>query len=681
MEGPTLKTRQGAPTSPSPAFVRFGWTTAAWILASIVFVYGVGFFQLDGWKAHFFRGTLDPGSHCTVTTRLDPTDDDLRRLASSPEWPGERAQVKLPHPWSLAAIGVGIEPDPGRKLLAHYQCQVAQEELARLGDGVTQLHPGWIVNEVAHVWINKTLRLTLQGNDKPSLPLLPTDLQRPEGLAIDIVVLSSAQPLGLIGNQPMAIARGYAPNARILGLETSIQSVRYLYRLLPALILGLVLVFGWHYGLRSHLLLAALFYFSCAIAVNLLQLYQEFLPWGADVTSRLLYPLDLAHIGSFLIFALVQTQSRPTLPLGRLILANIVSASCLLAYMALSPRALGQLRLFAQFNLALGGLGAMTLLVHSRGSHLDLAQGRRAILRTFQFLLVAYVLAAGIDSFMIYARIPIRSMAYLAVVVPIFVGWGVLYSLALIEKDLQDERTRRQRLERDLELAREIQDSIAPPPVAQEESHHTLRWYHAKHQTVGGDWFAMRRLSESHHVVVVSDASGKGVQAALVIHAVQSLWADALGEDHFDPALWITRVHRTLLRMGERQTHSMTLGLLEILGDRIRYWNAGHLPVFTVEEDSELVPSRVTSITGRGGMLGVPGSAQVTPAEHMLLRECTLLLATDGVLPRGTRTSPRELRELLASTRAQGSAAIMALTSDDDRTLITIDWHAARSSS
>ncbi len=77
------------------------------------------------------------------------------------------------------------------------------------------------------------------------------------------------------------------------------------------------------------------------------------------------------------------------------------------------------------------------------------------------------------------------------------------------------------------------------------------------------------------------------MQAALICHAVQSLWADSLADSHFDPERFLRRVNSTLFTLGKNQPHTLTLGILRMTKDDLTYWSAGHVPVL-VYSDSKV---------------------------------------------------------------------------------------------
>jgi sigma-B regulation protein RsbU (phosphoserine phosphatase) len=293
-----------------------------------------------------------------------------------------------------------------------------------------------------------------------------------------------------------------------------------------------------------------------------------------------------------------------------------------------------------------------------------------AIVGVFALLLTIDVVAG-------FLSVPILLSRKMSVILPIFVSGVLFYTLALIERQYREEKAAREKMESDLTLARDIQDSLSPPAEHTVSERLRVACYQIKHEKVGGDWTALRGSPSGELAVVVADATGKGVQAALVIHAVQSLWADALGEATFDPKLWLERVNRALHRLGETKPHSLTMGVTIVGADEVTYWSAGHVPMFAVVESAG--KRHLTSLTAKGSVLGIGNDIEVQPAVLSLagVDRLDLLLGSDGVFANGSRTKRRELDDFYERVLKEGAASLKSCPAEDDKTLVRISWTAA----
>ncbi len=231
----------------------------------------------------------------------------------------------------------------------------------------------------------------------------------------------------------------------------------------------------------------------------------------------------------------------------------------------------------------------------------------------------------------------------------------------------------RGRIQAEMELASAIQDSLRPPPsIASGEL--TADFYMLKHDSVGGDWFAAEDRGDGNLLVLVVDATGKGIQAALVIHAVQSLWTAARGDRRFDSRAWILRLNDVLVAMGQGSAHTVTLALAEINRERIVYWSAGHGPLYLLRPGD--VAGRLTAHFATGGMLGIASSKELTLKSLVVpldpTREEKIYLGTDGVLTGSMRRDTKTVELLEAHLASRGPAALADSGIDDDKALVRI---------
>ena len=82
--------------------------------------------------------------------------------------------------------------------------------------------------------------------------------------------------------------------------------------------------------------------------------------------------------------------------------------------------------------------------------------------------------------------------------------------------ELEQERIERERIEQELQVARRIQQASLPKEVPEPEGWQISPFYQPARE-VGGDFYDFHLLSEGRVGIVVGDATGKGVPAALVM--------------------------------------------------------------------------------------------------------------------------------------------------------------------
>src|SRR5215204_1053373 len=163
-------------------------------------------------------------------------------------------------------------------------------------------------------------------------------------------------------------------------------------------------------------------------------------------------------------------------------------------------------------------------------------------------------------------------------------GLGTLGS-KLRGQRLEHERIERERFERELQVARSIQQASLPKEVPQLEGWQISPFYKPARE-VGGDFYDFHLLSEERLGLVVGDATGKGVPAALVMSTtcgMLQLAARAL--DSSSPGEVLAQVNETLFaRIPPNMFVTCFYAILDPHSGTLRYANAGHnLPTCGVE--------------------------------------------------------------------------------------------------
>ena len=155
-------------------------------------------------------------------------------------------------------------------------------------------------------------------------------------------------------------------------------------------------------------------------------------------------------------------------------------------------------------------------------------------------------------------------------------GLGTLGS-KLRGQRLEHERIERERFERELQVARSIQQASLAKELPQLEGWQISPFYKPARE-VGGDFYDFHFLSEERLGVVVGDATGKGVPAALVMSTtcgMLQLAARAL--DSTSPGEVLAQVNETLFaRIPPNMFVTCFYAILDPSNGRFAYANAGH---------------------------------------------------------------------------------------------------------
>jgi serine phosphatase RsbU (regulator of sigma subunit)/predicted ester cyclase len=156
--------------------------------------------------------------------------------------------------------------------------------------------------------------------------------------------------------------------------------------------------------------------------------------------------------------------------------------------------------------------------------------------------------------------------------------WGMGTIGATLRKQrLEQEISERERIEQELRVARTIQQASLPKEVPQPEGWQLSPFYQPARE-VGGDFYDFFALEEGRVGVVVGDATGKGMPAALVTEATSNMLravAQALGSS--SPGEVLSRVNETLLaRIPPNMFVTCFYAVLDPNSGTLSYANAGH---------------------------------------------------------------------------------------------------------
>jgi HAMP domain-containing protein len=145
----------------------------------------------------------------------------------------------------------------------------------------------------------------------------------------------------------------------------------------------------------------------------------------------------------------------------------------------------------------------------------------------------------------------------------------------------------KERLARELELAREIQESLLPASHL-EVGPVSVRATFRPATEVGGDYFDVFPLSEDRMVVTIGDVAGHGLSTGLLMASLKSSVAALVHEGYGGTDL-IAKVNHLLMEHGQGRT-LVTLTVVEIDfgAGRLVLANAGHCPALLIRPDGGL---------------------------------------------------------------------------------------------
>jgi sigma-B regulation protein RsbU (phosphoserine phosphatase) len=148
--------------------------------------------------------------------------------------------------------------------------------------------------------------------------------------------------------------------------------------------------------------------------------------------------------------------------------------------------------------------------------------------------------------------------------------------------------SREQKLESDLQLARELQLSMLPdePPVV---PGFELASTYLPADNLGGDFYDFLRLPADRTGIVIADVSGKGVAAAMTMAASRGAVLSAARQQD-QPAALLHTANRRLFRDIKRNVYiTACYGVIDPARGTFSYSSAGHFPPLLVRESGEVI--------------------------------------------------------------------------------------------
>ena len=194
---------------------------------------------------------------------------------------------------------------------------------------------------------------------------------------------------------------------------------------------------------------------------------------------------------------------------------------------------------------------------------------------------------------------------------------------------LIEEQKKRQRLENEISIAREVQTQLFPRMIPKVKGVEIKAICKAA-RSVSGDYYDFIQISPTQLAVAIADISGKGISAALLMASLQAALRSQLltaGSETTSTAELVSRLNRHLVRnTGDDRFATFFIAVYDCEARTLRYTNAGHLPSFLISRDSAVHLSK-------GGMvLGVMEDCCYDEETVQVPEDSILVAYSDGLV-------------------------------------------------
>ncbi|SRR5581483_9937085 len=237
-------------------------------------------------------------------------------------------------------------------------------------------------------------------------------------------------------------------------------------------------------------------------------------------------------------------------------------------------------------------------------------------------------------------------------------------AMALENARLHRELLEKQRLERDLALARSIQRNLLPeaPPVV---PGYDIAVVNEMCYDVGGDYYDFLSLGPQTLLLVIADVEGKGVASALVMSNLQATLRALIMHLHSLEVLALSLNDMICADTKSQKFLSIFLGLVDTRGNKLHYINAGHVPPLLIKGES----GEYKRLEKGGMVVGMFPDAAFTRGTEKLSAGDILVCCTDGIVEAANKQDEEfgdaRLAAAVGRHRARSSQEIVASVLQD----------------
>jgi serine phosphatase RsbU (regulator of sigma subunit) len=262
-------------------------------------------------------------------------------------------------------------------------------------------------------------------------------------------------------------------------------------------------------------------------------------------------------------------------------------------------------------------------------------------------------------------------------------------AIALDNARLFEEQVEKERLARELDIAREVQRKLLPHQLPLMNGL-TIAASSVSAHEVGGDYYDFLELDEDRLAFIIADVSGKGTSAAFYMAELQGVFR-SVSRLVATPADFLEQANLALASAMERHVFvSVIYGILDVRREEIVIARGGHCPAALINLDGE---ARFIRTRGLGLGLDRSGLFRKSLVEETIQLQPgdVITLYTDGVVESRNREGSEygydRLLDALRTSRHEDAPALHAsllkdldnfleeTEYDDDLTLVVLKWH------
>lgn len=291
-------------------------------------------------------------------------------------------------------------------------------------------------------------------------------------------------------------------------------------------------------------------------------------------------------------------------------------------------------------------------------------------------IFIFFMMWEGISGWLIYKSPDLTSSVILGIIILSLFSFGVAAVSA--GQDVSEipeyipsyvaELSSRERIERELEIARTVQLNFLPNSTPR-IPHFDIAAQCRPALDTGGDFYDFIPLDDGRVVIIIGDVSGKGIQAAFYMTLIKGMIQSLSGRID-DPSDMLTEINRLFLKNSEKGTFvTMIYGVLNPHNGEFAFARAGHNPlIFKPTKESH--PRHVSSSgIGVGLVFDDRFSENIQTTRITIPEDGYLCMYTDGITEamniRREMFGDHRLLGLLNEVKDESAERIVARIADE----------------
>ena len=206
---------------------------------------------------------------------------------------------------------------------------------------------------------------------------------------------------------------------------------------------------------------------------------------------------------------------------------------------------------------------------------------------------------------------------------------GLGLEITELANSLADEAAQRQRMTRELEIAREVQERLFPQQIPVRDGMN-LAGYCRPALGVGGDYYDMIDFEDGRLGLAIGDVSGKGISAALLMASLRASLRGMAMDNPCDLAQLMKKLNRLVYESSAVNRYAtFFFAIYQPQTRELRYVNAGHNPPMILRCGSN--GREVLRLEAGGPVIGLLRDLAYIEQSIQLRNGDTLIGYTDGI--------------------------------------------------